>query len=104
MSDVLRVLTGILPVKCVLLGKTHGYGRGTSVEFVIGDFQDFCGGERAYAAVRVIISGQEIVRPFENGGITIPVVRIVFEIKGLGRCRKIIVAFHEYERRPAPCA
>ena len=25
MSDVLHVLTGILPVKCVLLGKTHGY-------------------------------------------------------------------------------
>ena len=24
MSDVLHVSTGILPVKCVLLGKTHG--------------------------------------------------------------------------------
>ena len=27
MSDVLHVLTGILPVKCVLLGKTHGYSQ-----------------------------------------------------------------------------
>ena len=27
MSDVLHVLTGILPVKCVLLRKTHGYKK-----------------------------------------------------------------------------
>ena len=34
MSDVSHVLTGILPVKCVLLGKTHGYTQAGAMRAV----------------------------------------------------------------------